>query len=267
MRLNLSVRWRNLVAAPVLLFLLAACSADTSLPAAPPDPLRPEAIEFYEQELAAIVEDDVRPQYRCAVEALIDVGGAETFLQFAEGESVEQAPEDTRWDIRNAYRGCDAENVMVAVLYGGGPGFGNAPVINADYVDCVEAVLGDDRDDILEALLGLREIEEDQRVALEGVRNCPIPSSGPQRNIDHWHSVYGVYSCSLEGDDKYLPPFQSVQDDTGLHSHGDGLIHIHPFFPSSEGENAQVKLWVQEMGSPSTATRSWLRTSSTPAHC
>ena len=66
----------------------------------------------------------------------------------------------------------------------------------------------------------------------------------PVQNLDHWHAVYGVYNCNT-GD--YLPAFQSTQDDTGIHSHGDGLMHIHPFFELSSGDNAQIRHWISEM--------------------
>lgn len=79
----------------------------------------------------------------------------------------------------------------------------------------------------------------------------------PIANLDHWHSVYGVYSCNNAPDvqptddgareAKYLPPFQSTQDDAGIHSHGDGIMHIHPFFEISAGENAQLRHFLTEM--------------------
>lgn len=69
----------------------------------------------------------------------------------------------------------------------------------------------------------------------------------PVQNLDHWHAVYGVYNCNIEGDDKFLPAFQSTQDDTGIHSHGDGLMHVHPFFELSSGDNAQIRHWMSEM--------------------
>lgn len=71
----------------------------------------------------------------------------------------------------------------------------------------------------------------------------------PVQNVDHWHAVYGVYNCNstVEGDGKYLPAFQSNQDDTGIHSHGDGVMHIHPFFELSSGDNAQMRHWLSEM--------------------
>jgi len=71
----------------------------------------------------------------------------------------------------------------------------------------------------------------------------------PVQNVDHWHAVYGVYNCNAPGDGeaKYLPAFQSSQDDTGIHSHGDGIMHIHPFFELSSGDNAQMRHWLSEM--------------------
>ncbi len=76
------------------------------------------------------------------------------------------------------------------------------------------------------------------------VNDGSLPSTG-----DHWHSVYGVYSCDLLGDGeaKYLPAFQSTQDDSGLHSHGDGLVHIHPFFEEFAADGAVMAVWFDEM--------------------
>ena len=73
--------------------------------------------------------------------------------------------------------------------------------------------------------------------------------ASPVQNLDHWHAVYGVYNCNAAGDGeaKFLPPFQSTQDDAGIHSHGDGVMHIHPFFELSSGENAQLRHWMSEM--------------------
>lgn len=69
----------------------------------------------------------------------------------------------------------------------------------------------------------------------------------PRQNVDHWHAVYGVYDCTVEGDDKWVPAFQSAQDQKGIHSHGDGLIHVHPFFELSSGDNALMRHFFDEM--------------------
>lgn len=72
----------------------------------------------------------------------------------------------------------------------------------------------------------------------------------PAENRDHWHAVYGLYSCNIAGDDpeaKFLPAFQSSIDASGIHSHGDGLMHIHPFVAAASGDNAQMRHWFTEM--------------------
>ena len=53
---------------------------------------------------------------------------------------------------------------------------------------------------------------------------------------DHWHAAYGIYIC-----DTFMPPLSdTVADETGLHTHGDGLMHMHPFGTSYTGENANI---------------------------
>jgi hypothetical protein len=65
---------------------------------------------------------------------------------------------------------------------------------------------------------------------------------------DHWHAAYGIYVC-----DKFLAPQVDLDPDPakdvlGIHTHGDGLIHIHPYKASSSGENARLKVWGKDVG-------------------
>jgi hypothetical protein len=62
---------------------------------------------------------------------------------------------------------------------------------------------------------------------------------------DHWHSAYTVYDCVTGGP---LPAFDSQFDPQGIHSHGDSLIHIHPFSASVTGANAQMSVFLEAMG-------------------
>jgi len=55
----------------------------------------------------------------------------------------------------------------------------------------------------------------------------------PRIAQDHWHAAYGVWAC-----DRWLPPVQDQADPAGIHSHGDGVIHVHPFSARTAGENA-----------------------------
>ena len=73
----------------------------------------------------------------------------------------------------------------------------------------------------------------------------------PRQNEDHWHSPYAVWDCVNGGtadDPIFEPVFQSSRDEEGIHSHQDGVIHIHPFFDRTAGRNAQVKAFMREMG-------------------
>ncbi len=53
---------------------------------------------------------------------------------------------------------------------------------------------------------------------------------------DHWHARYSVTICGTEE-----PPMLGTPG--GIHTHGDGLIHIHPLTSSEEGRNATLSLF------------------------
>jgi hypothetical protein len=54
---------------------------------------------------------------------------------------------------------------------------------------------------------------------------------------DHWHAAYGVHLCGEWQPDLIDGPEGDV---SGIHSHGDGLIHIHPFSSRVTGEGANL---------------------------
>jgi hypothetical protein len=61
---------------------------------------------------------------------------------------------------------------------------------------------------------------------------------------DHWHAAYGLYVC-----DHFLPPLNDVKDDkTGIHTHGEGIIHIHPFTAAASGLKAQLHIFADQIG-------------------
>ena len=86
----------------------------------------------------------------------------------------------------------------------------------------------------------------------------PDPGSGPPQVGDHWHAAYGFYVC-----DTWLPVFtdakeeqtidpqtggQQLVDDeyalTGVHTHGDGVVHFHPFSTRAVGKRAKLKVFL-----------------------
>jgi hypothetical protein len=76
--------------------------------------------------------------------------------------------------------------------------------------------------------------------------------SGPPRaadqasNVagDHWHTALAVDVCGewLPNPPAFEKPFASPNQtaNAGIHSHGDGLIHTHPFVRAEAGNNAMV---------------------------
>lgn len=52
---------------------------------------------------------------------------------------------------------------------------------------------------------------------------------------DHWHAAYGIFICG-----QFTDPIPDESDPEGIHSHGDGVIHIHPFQASAAGANATI---------------------------
>ncbi len=79
---------------------------------------------------------------------------------------------------------------------------------------------------------------------------APSPSGSPERTSDatagpfigdHWHATYEATVC---GDLQPPPPTWSG----GVHTHGDGILHIHPFAESEEGAGARLTKWLEYGG-------------------
>jgi hypothetical protein len=83
-------------------------------------------------------------------------------------------------------------------------------------------------------------------------RNENDPGSGPPRAAntatgqpqDHWHTYLGVNICG-----QWLSPVPAFEEPVdaavgtrpaGIHSHGDGLVHTHPYVQAEEGRNATL---------------------------
>jgi len=73
-------------------------------------------------------------------------------------------------------------------------------------------------------------------------RTSRDPLSAPRINEDHWHAAYTIYDCGNE-----VANLTSGADPDGIHSHNDGLIHIHPFNSSSSGADAQLGVFLEAM--------------------
>ena len=89
----------------------------------------------------------------------------------------------------------------------------------------------------------------------------PTDGSGPPRLGDHWHAAYGFYVCDDTGA-AFLPNLQGTKEEqtvdsagntvyadrhfrlTGIHSHGDGVIHYHPYTSRATGNRARLGVFL-----------------------
>lgn len=82
-------------------------------------------------------------------------------------------------------------------------------------------------------------------VLLVGWARTQRDASAAPTISDHWHSAYGVYDCTTGG---FQDPILDESDADGIHTHGDGLIHIHPFNSSATGDNATMGVFLDVIG-------------------
>lgn len=63
-------------------------------------------------------------------------------------------------------------------------------------------------------------------------------------SYDHWHAAFAVSICGEE-----LPPVADViPDELGIHTHEDGLVHIHPFSVQAAGKRATMQRFFNQVG-------------------
>jgi hypothetical protein len=65
---------------------------------------------------------------------------------------------------------------------------------------------------------------------------------------DHWHAQLDFYVCGEP--QAVAPDFETSVDGTrvGVHTHGDGFIHIHPFTSAETGDKATVGRFIEYQG-------------------
>ena len=65
---------------------------------------------------------------------------------------------------------------------------------------------------------------------------------------DHWHSVYDIYTCTGSDTGSWRSKVIVERDPDGIHTHGDGLIHIHPFNSTATGQDARMGVFFEAFG-------------------
>lgn len=70
------------------------------------------------------------------------------------------------------------------------------------------------------------------------------PGTGDPQLGDHWHAAYGIYVC-----DRWVAAVPDRGPDSlGIHTHEDGLIHIHPFLAGATGDAATLGKFFDQTG-------------------
>jgi hypothetical protein len=57
----------------------------------------------------------------------------------------------------------------------------------------------------------------------------------------HWHAALGINVCG-----QWKPNTPQYESAKGIHSHGDGFIHMHPYSRAGANENATVGLFLSQ---------------------
>ncbi len=81
------------------------------------------------------------------------------------------------------------------------------------------------------------------RAVGEGRRNG-VQTVQPPTPDDHWHVAYGVNVCG-----QWLAPFTDRGPDRyGIHTQGDGIIHVQPLTAEVSGPNATFGVFSDQVG-------------------
>lgn len=77
--------------------------------------------------------------------------------------------------------------------------------------------------------------------ALLGLLFFTREATGAPRVADHWHAPYQFFVCG-----ERQPNFPTWE--SGVHTHADGIIHIHPFAAYEEGTGSRLVKWFEYGG-------------------
>ncbi len=69
------------------------------------------------------------------------------------------------------------------------------------------------------------------------------PTAGARVGVDFWTAALGVHVCGA-----WLPNAPSFASETGVHSHGDGLVYVHPAEADEAGDRATLGLFIERGG-------------------
>jgi len=120
----------------------------------------------------------------------------------------------------------------------GNPSGAKDPAKNRNWIFGISIVL------IVALGIGIVLFARDQNVGAGDNTQAPKANLGNGEPFDHWHAAFAVNVCGTE-----LSPVQDGPTDIqGIHTHNDGLIHIHPFTKLASGERATMARFFKQVG-------------------
>jgi len=75
-------------------------------------------------------------------------------------------------------------------------------------------------------------------------------TTAPRIGVHHWHAALGVDICGTFAGNIA----DNGQDPLGIHTHGDGVVHIHPFSSQAAGRRATLQVYFDTLGIDATTT-------------
>jgi len=81
-------------------------------------------------------------------------------------------------------------------------------------------------------------------VGLVAFARTTNPGGGSPKLGEHFHTAYGIYVC-----DRWVANLSDRgADSLGIHTHDDGLAHVHPFLAGAAGDAATLGKFFEQVG-------------------
>lgn len=95
----------------------------------------------------------------------------------------------------------------------------------------------------LALVVGLTGCGDDGGDEADASGGAPIDADGPALG-EHWHTAYAITACGTT----LAPAEDRGADVMGIHTHGDGLIHTHPFLAQAADAGATLGVFLDQIG-------------------
>jgi peptidylprolyl isomerase len=85
---------------------------------------------------------------------------------------------------------------------------------------------------------------QDDRAESTTTRQKRVDDTAGAGVDEHWHAAFAISVCGT-----FLDPLEDQGEDrNGIHTHSDGLIHVHPFTAAAAGPEATLAIFFDQVG-------------------